>query len=440
MRNTLTRVLVLLAIAAPAGAQRSNPPSPPAPPATAADSAARAIADSIAMMKELEKLTAVPKTAPTTTTGPQGTSNPRMLPDFSAVGDLVGDLSPKRSTQEDHSRFRVREVELAVQAVVDPYFRGDIFLGINDTEKISIEQAFLTTTALPNGLQAQLGRFLMPLGKQNSTHRHDLHTVEYPYVLQRFLSADGLKGTGVSVSKVLAPFGFYQELIVGVVDHFIDAPEGMTLDQPVNRELNGLGYSARLRNYVDLSPDANVELSASAMTGKVAQPLVAAYTTIDNVTADAVGARQSVVGLDLTYRWKPLQQGLYRSFLLQAEVMRQLNERDPALPARSASFAPSAGFVAGYAGPRRDFTGGYVFARWQVSQRLYLGGRFDSVQDPLAAGASLTAGSGVLEWFPSEFSKLMASYERLNQAGTAGVDRLLLQAVFSVGPHKPHPF
>ena len=177
-----------------------------------------------------------------------------------------------------------------MQAVVDPYFRGDIFLGINDTEKISIEQAFLTTTALPNGLQAQLGRFLMPLGKQNSTHRHDLHTVEYPYVLQRFLSADGLKGTGVSVSKVLAPFGFYQELIVGVVDHFIDAPEGMTLDQPVNRELNGLGYSARLRNYVDLSPDANVELSASAMTGKVAQPLVAAYTTIDNVTADAVGA------------------------------------------------------------------------------------------------------------------------------------------------------
>ena len=438
MRPTLLRVLVLVAIASPATAQQSR--TPLKPPVLTADSAARAIADSIALMKEFEKLNATPKATAQPAGGAQGSTNPRMLPDFSAVGDLLGDLSPKRSTQSDNSRFGVREVELAVQAVVDPYFRGDIFLGINDVEKISIEQAFLTTTALPNGLQAQIGRFLVPLGKQNTTHRHDLHTVEYPYVLQRFLSDDGLKGTGVSVSKVLAPFGFYQELIVGVVDHFIDAPEGMTLDQPVNRNLNGLGYSARLRNYVDLSPNANVELSASAMTGKVAQPLVAAYTTTDNVTADAIGARQSVLGLDLTYRWKPLQQGLYRSFLLQAEVMRQLNERDPALPARSPTFAPPTGFVAGYAGPRRDFTGGYVFARWQLSQRLYLGGRFDSVQDPLAAGASLTAGSGVLEWFPSEFSKLVASYERLNQAGTSGIDRLLLQAVFAVGPHKPHPF
>ncbi|HVT39279.1 MAG TPA: hypothetical protein VHE78_09560, partial [Gemmatimonadaceae bacterium] len=193
--------------------------------------------------------------------GTAGPTNPRMLPDFSAVGDLVGDLSPKGTTLSDGKRFSVREVELAVQAVVDPFFRGDVFLGFSDVEKVSIEQAFLTTTALPHGLQAQIGRFLMPVGKQNTTHRHDLHTVEFPYIVQRFMSDDGLKGTGVSLSKIFSPFGFYEEIIVTAVDRFRDADAGLKSAEDVNKNLDGLGFSARFRNYVDLGEDANFELS-----------------------------------------------------------------------------------------------------------------------------------------------------------------------------------
>src|SRR5256885_13232821 len=185
----------------------------------AADSIAKARQDSIALQRELEKAMAQPS-APTTQAPTQvGPTNPRLLPDVSAVGDFVGDFSPKGSTQEDQTRFGVREVELAVQAVVDPYFRGDVFLGLSDLEKVSIEQAFLTTTSLKD-LEVRLGRYLMPFGKQNTTHRHDLHTVEYPWVIQRFLSSDALKGTGAYASRVFAPFGFYQELQVTAVDRF----------------------------------------------------------------------------------------------------------------------------------------------------------------------------------------------------------------------------
>ena len=38
---------------------------------------------------------------------------------------------------------------------------------------------------------------------------------------------------------------------------------------------------------------------------------------------NAVNARQTVIGADFTYRWRPLQQGLYKSFILQAEVLRE---------------------------------------------------------------------------------------------------------------------
>jgi hypothetical protein len=410
------------------------------------------VRDSVALMKELgAAIAADTTTRAATPVGPQsGPTNPRLLPDFSAVGDLVGDLSPKGSTQGDNSRFGVREVELAVQAVVDPYFRGDVFLGISDLEGISIEQAFLTTTSLPNQLELKLGRFLMPFGKQNTTHRHDLHTIEYPYVVQRFLSDDGFKGTGFWGSRVFSPFGFYQELQITAVDRLSPATTGLTTAEEVNKSLGGLGFSARLRNYVDLTQAANAELSFSALTGKRDQPLDATFGVLTNgsggqpvlTNVNATNARQSTFGADFTFRWRPLQQGLYESFILQSEVMRQLNERNPALPVAECVPVPVPVVCTQptYAGPTRDYTGAYVFARYQTGQRQFIGARYDYVQNPENEGRTLTAGSVYLEWYPSEFSKLAAGYEALKNSGDDLVHRLLIQATFSLGPHKPHPF
>ncbi|MEX2179376.1 MAG: hypothetical protein WD801_11735 [Gemmatimonadaceae bacterium] len=392
----------------------------------------RARADSIALVRELE---ARGDTLPVRT-GPQAPQViQRLLPDLSVVGDIIGDLSPEGSTQEDASRFGVREVELALQAAVDPYFRGDVFLGFSDAEGVHIEQAFLTTTAL-RGLEARLGRFLMPVTKVNATHRHDLHTIEFPLVAQRFLGEEGLKGTGVYLSRILAPLGFYQELQLAAVDRFGEAGHGHEDEagerhtiEPPNKDLSGLGFSARLRNYWDFSEDANLELSGSAVTGRREQP----YDFGILVEENAINARQSLLGADLTFRWRPLQQGLYRSFIVQAEFLRQVNERvtDP-----------------NYGGPDRDFSGAYLFARWQLTRRVYLGGRYDWLQDPDAhdetdtpqPGRIMTAASGYLQWFPSEFSKLMLGLERTMPTGLAATNRILLQATFALGPHKPHPF
>lgn len=360
---------------------------------------------------------------------PQSPTNDRLLPDISVVGDLIGDFSPEGSTQEDGRRFGVREIELALQAAVDPYFRADVFLGFSDLEGVAVEQAFLTTTSLPWALEARAGRFLIPVGKQNTTHRHDLHTIEYPHVIQRFLGEEGLKGTGVSLSRIFAPLGFYQEVIVSAIDAVAVEEEGDTLvlDEPINRNLAGLGYHARLRNYWDLSESSNLELSGSILTGRRAQPIAgAAEPAPGDVTG--VPARQTVIGGDITYRWRPLQQGLYKSFILQAEVMRQLNQV-PDLPAELQ-----------YNGPARGFTGAYAFARYQLTRRGYLGTRVDWLEDPEADGEDLTAVSGYLEFYPSEFSKLAAAYEHVSPGNGSGLHRILLQATFALGPHKPHPF
>ena len=439
MRSFRLTVAAALLIAPAAGAQDDA--------ATRArarqDSIAKAVRDSIALMRELSGAVTAPgdttSAVPRAGQGQQSPSNPRLLPDISAVGDLVADLSPDGSTQEDGSRLGIREVEVAFQAVVDPYFRGDIFLGVSDAEGVSIEQAYLTTTSLPQQLQLRLGRFLMPFGKQNTTHRHDLHSIEYPYVIQRFLGPEGLKGTGLQGSRVFSPLGFYQELLLTAVDRLGEAEEGLTPLEPVNESLGGLGFSARLRNYVDLTEAANLELSFSAMTGRRERPLSETYAASFDDGTNAALARQSVLGADLTYRWRPLQQGLYRSFILQGEVMRQLNDRSPSIPI-PANCTSCGALSTSYAGPLRDFTGAYVFARYQTSRRAFLGGRGDWLQDEQNDGRTLRAGSVYVEWFPSEFSKLVAGYEAVSPAGGTVTHRLLFQAAFSLGPHRPHPF
>ncbi|MDB4947898.1 MAG: hypothetical protein JWM27_547 [Gemmatimonadetes bacterium] len=413
--------LLLLGAASTAAAQQTPPPAPTVPDTVRADSAAAADSIAAAQMLSGGPGAAAPPAAAEPQAGGGGPSNPRLMPDISAVGDFVGDLSPKGSTQPGNTRFGVREVEIAVQAAVDPYFRGDVFLGISDAEGISIEQAYLTTTSLPYGLEARLGRFLMPFGKENTTHRHDLHTIEYPWVIQRFLSDDGAKGTGVWLSKVLSPLGFYQEIQVTAVDRLGSSADSLVLREPVNRSLGGLGYSARLRNYFDVSQNANFEISGSVLTGRLER------AAVDPVPADptinAVAVRQTTVGADVTYRWRPLQQGLYKSLMVQGELMRQMNKDVPELAVAA-----------------RSYDGAYLFARWQLAARTFLGARGDWVQDPENDGQALRAGSAYLEFYPSEFSKLSAGYERFAPHGDTATNRLLVQATFSLGPHKPHPF
>ena len=434
----LTAFVSVALAAVPVGGAAGQQPDTTRRPRTRADSLRAdsvARADSIALVRELERLQNEPR-SPGAAQAPQqgGPTNARLMPDISVIGEVIGDFTPTTVTQESGKRLDIREVELAMSSAVDPYFRADFILGLSDLERIAIEEAYITSTALPGGLQARLGRFHMPIGKQNTTHRAELQTFEYPYVVQRFLGAEGSKGTGLSLSKIFAPFGFYQELMVTVVDNFFGDEEELSTEKGTNERLSGIGYTARFRNYVDLNEATNLEISASAGTGLRAQPIACAgeVPCADEVTG--TNARQGIVGGDVTLRWRPLQQALYKSFILQAEVMRQVNQKDPDLPS-----VPTGPVT--YAGPTRDYTGAYVMSRYQLARRRFVGARYDWVEDPLADGQRFQAASAFFQFFPSEFSKFVLAYERtMPPGGEKKLNRIVFQSTFAVGPHRPHPF
>ena len=394
----------------------------------------------------------------------QGTPPLQSLnPDISIIGDFLADLSPEEPrVNENHRRFSLREIELAAQAAVDPYFRADFFLGVHEGE-LDVEEAYLTALSLPGELQARLGRIALPLGKVNVTHRPELLTPEYPLVIRRYFGSEGLSGTGIGVSRIIAPLGFFQEIEVFVLNGFdlggqveghSDGTEGggpsdhadsavpgeLRVGGETRRGLDQLAVLGHLRSFYDLSAATNIEVGLSGGVGTVERfrgatsdrPLEAPLDVIRTFLA------QRYYGMNTAVRWRPPGQALFRSFIWSTEWL-------------------------GQSGPESLVWGGFSHAEWQTGRRTYLGARFDAVQTPgsqevvlfreeadrqvaleaLDGGEWMYSASAGLTFFPSEFSRFRLWGERSWGEGydsDSGTWKAVFQTTFSIGPHRPHAF
>ncbi len=85
------------------------------------------------------------------------------------IGNFVG-AAGKNPFSEEPS-LSLSEVEVAFQAVVDPYARADFFLAAGP-EGLEVEEGYVTFTALPAGLLLKVGKMRAQFGKVNTLHTH----------------------------------------------------------------------------------------------------------------------------------------------------------------------------------------------------------------------------------------------------------------------------
>ena len=76
--------------------------------------------------------------------------------------------------------FNLGESELGFAASIDPYWRGAANISILPDNTVSIEEAFVQTTSLGNGLTVKAGRFFSGVGYLNSQHSHVWDFVDAP--------------------------------------------------------------------------------------------------------------------------------------------------------------------------------------------------------------------------------------------------------------------
>jgi len=159
-----------------------------------------------------DSLAASPPAAPTRAAGAY------MNVGFSGLSDLGWSTEPNvRSLQsgdhDPHVRgFTIPNAELAVDATVDPYFKGftNIVWKLDERGEtgVELEEMFAITTSLPWNLQFKAGQFFTEFGRQNPQHPHAWSFVDQPLVMNRMFGPDGLRSQGARVSWLL-PTSFY---------------------------------------------------------------------------------------------------------------------------------------------------------------------------------------------------------------------------------------
>ena len=332
-------------------------------------------------------------------------------PNLSVIGWFQAEAGD-RVAEAGGEAFALREVEIGLQAAVDPYSRADFFIGVSPEEGIDIEEGYLTLLSLPYGLAAKLGKFRGSFGKFNRTHPPETPFADRPLAAERFLGEEGLAGMGASASW-LVPLPFYLNLDAEVTN----TPSRDEVPSFEAYSGEDLLYTTRLGAFVELGEAANLTLGASYANG--ANGAAASDTTAAPPTDPDV-LRSQLQGADVTFRWKNPRRAIYRSLVLSAEAYR-----------RDAETGDASGHVA---------RGGFAYADYQFSRRWHAGGRYDWSEELDAPDRHATGGLAFLAFSPSEFSLMSLQASRRWLEDGADETRCYLKVTFNIGPHGAHPF
>src|SRR5262245_17922076 len=234
-------------------------------------------------------------------------------PAISAIGNFVGRADSKKVFSEEGDRIdnklNLRETEIDMRVPVDPYadavlitsFESDVPGRIS----VDVEEGYVNIKKLPFvdnpllGLRLKVGRFRPSFGKFNILHTHDLPQTFRPLPVQEFMGEAGFIQNGVS-GTFFIPTPWDERSSLDATLQVLNGADLALSPDPRART----GYLGHLRWFRSFKDAHNLELGWSSY-----------YHPSGNDVRQA-----DFHGLDFLYRWKPLRQGEWKSFLLGGEL------------------------------------------------------------------------------------------------------------------------
>jgi len=342
-------------------------------------------------------------TAPARAQTPAGGSS-AFNPDISVIGNFiaVGGKNP----MNDEPALQLSEAEFAFQAAVDPYSRADFFVALGP-EGAELEEGFITFTALPANLLLKAGKMRAQFGKMNTLHTHRLPSADRSIVTDNLVGGDeGLSDAGVSLSHLIPSGTVFVELTGEVYAGRSDVFE--------SEDRSKLVYLGRARAYRDLAESTNLDVGFSYAHG----PAPGGGEPADP-DPDA-GFGRDLYGVDLTLRYRPLRQAIYRRLNVRTELVWSRQDLASDLGATAFGF--------------------YALAEYQFARRWYVGGRLDRSGRAVDGDLVDKGGSAFLTFWPTEFSQIRGQYRHISYAEGVTGNEVLFQINFSIGAHGAHVF
>lgn len=283
----------------------------------------------------------------------------------------------------------LQEAEIQCAAVVDPFLKADVTLAFSGEGGAAVEVASAAFTGLPRGLSAHAGRLLVPFGKTNALHAHQLPFVEPPLAHRLLVGEEAYRDAGADVAW-LTPLPWYAEVVAGVYGGA----------EPFDPERDEPAWLARVYNLWDAGEATTLELGGSVLRG----PAPAGAGAADPFT--------TLVEADITVKWIPPRAAERRAFVWQTEWLRRDSDGGP------------------------DVWGIQTHARTRVSRRWWAQAGAGLVRPE--AGADWTEVRAALVYVPSEFSSLRLELDRFDTEGAPPNWAARAQLNFTIGSHPAH--
>lgn len=308
-------------------------------------------------------------------------------------------------------RFLLRETEVDLRASVDPYADGVLIAALEQELpgdfETHVEEGYVVIKSLPFGFweepplgtKIKLGRFLTSLGRHNRLHTHDLPQPQRGVTFENFIDDHSYGANGASLSGFLPSFG---DSALTLTLEFLQGGE-LPLAEGGDERPAFLGNLSWFNTFSDVH---NVDIAA-----------IAHYAANDRK-----GKRGTeLYSLDFMYKWKPLRQGEYQSFILAGQMFYARQEFE--------------------VGTNRAF-GWFAYAQYQIDRRWYAGVRYDGTEllenrddDASRVGPYITC-------YISEFLRFRVAYEHTwsDDDELDDLKTLLFEINVVFGAHPPHPY
>lgn len=351
-----------------------------------------------------------------TLTGASRTMNPAI-----SVNGLFRGQASRDEPSADLNGFKVDGVEAQFSAVVDPFWRADVLIGMHpehsheDEEAhgsdmvVDVEEAYIDGQSLPGGLGLKVGKFALPFGKHAPLHMHQFPFADAPVAVSSFLGDHIFSDTG-ALGVITMPFPWYSDAQVYAVNG--DA-------MPFDAASKSIAAGARLVNLWDFTEDSTVELSGS-------------YTHGADARHPGENMKMDMFGADLTWKWVSSARTRGPAMFITAEALWPDYEEAEGKPWGWYALAQYrfhrswwAGVGTGQADAGIDFTG--------IEEDP------DHEDHEHGLEGDLREYKINLTFAPSEFSSLRAEVVYYQDKVTREDDlRFIVQANFTIGSHPAH--
>jgi len=344
-----------------------------------------------------------------------------------------GELMPETRS------FNLGESELMIAANVDTLFRGTLRLAIAPDNTLGVEEASIQTLGLGNGFNLKAGRFLSGVGYQNERHPHEWDFSNAPLPYQAFfgnaLGMDGIQARWLAPTPVFLEFGAETARAMS----FPSTDESKTK--------NGLMSAAA---FVHIGGDLGVSNSwRGGVSYFASQPKEREYEdTLNGLNNSFTGSSRTWIA-DMLWKWAPNGNASRTNLKLQGEYFRRTESGD--LVYDTATTAQQGGF-------RNAQSGYYAQAVYQFMPNWRVGYRYDRLSSgsanielvdngtlsaadfPLLANYSPRRNTVMVDWSPSEFSRVRLQLAQDKTRPEATDNQIWLQYVMSLGAHGGHKF